>query len=742
MNQKTTKRIIYFLLVTAFFFNTCCYGYGPFLSRQHNLSPPTIFQQAFSDEKSPKFKKSLLSDIKFLTAMFSIARHFLVDNKNKKTLSRLIKDKFRNNKDFLNGINLEDVYRKDNIIYIPYKRNGKEYEVKICQRDKLDTIDKTNSEWGVSKGFGIQVELANSLEKYIKRLITPSVLEYDRFSEDERDRINEERCYWDVFNNHILPKLKAERKKLKAEGEPAVLTFGITGSAASGKTTVAQGFKNALAEKFNNVQMILFDDRLLQASDRKIDTKTGKTTEDVFKKFEVKKFIASIKAFIKGQNLLKPVYSQTAKGRLKIILDEEGRLTILFGPKRKIIIVDTPEGVMLAVQDENGDILEKAQKVSSFEIPFAIEEIKKNGAKGELVLKILNTRYSISAIDASGKRVVQIIDKKGADLKNMVDSNTGRIIADSGTILTAKGHIDLKGKFVKKPWDVKECIPHEDGVFIVEGILSLHDDSDQSGGESLPELYTTSMFVDVDFEIRMERGLLREKSRAEELKGESMPQEEAAKYIDKFTQRKERLEDPFIYATQHAAEFVTTTKTRAEGIFSIYRNGQLLSEKFKTVIEEMGLDAQALNDELDRIEKDFIFSSLIKATHRRNLQFERKIEKTNYDVYFLKKGFVVKVPKGSRKKNDISDSISWDIIRKIAGELMVPGMVVDLSLLNIKVENANYGNIFIQNKIDVLKSLLVSVSKEKARFLLDRFFDLQKNMWELGIIDKMPSFDR
>ncbi|MDO8535785.1 MAG: hypothetical protein Q7S30_02075 [Candidatus Omnitrophota bacterium] len=728
------------------------------------LAPSSVFAPSFPIPRSSGSGSAFMSGSELLTIAFDLYASYAINKEPLISLDNLIAKYSAMPRSFISHLAKFDLDNmradaKGGILYIPY---GDGMEIRLYGNSGHDNelpLEKGQRllERGSSRMYSI--EIVSALSKNMKgaakvltegsswkdsmvRLCTlPATKEYRKNSYRNRRDINEERNNWEVLYEDIFPKLRREKSACESMVKPAILTIGISGTANSGKSTLAEIFQKKLSEEFKNVARILFDDWLLQVSDREIDPKTGKTTEDVFKKFDVDNFVKSMKAFINGQDMLKPIYDQTAKGSLKMTLSEEGALVLLFGPKRKMVVVDTPEGVRLSIQDENGNTLETAPSATVFDLFLEIEDAHNGTSREGFVLKVFNTRIRVGATDEAGRRTIQIIDKKGNNVKNVILPESGELIADSGTILTAKGYIDAGGRLINKPWKVKEHIQHEDGVFIVEGILSLYDYPGQPPGKSLPELYTTSLFADGDFEVRLERGLLREKGRVEALKGRPMSEEEIVEYIALFTERKETQEEPYIYNTRKCAEFTCTNQSRAEGIFSLYRNGNLLSRRFSPVMKRMGLDAGELNGELDRIEQDFILDRLRRSTVRGEILFDRKIESSKYDVYFLKGGMVVKVPKIKRPgDNGLGNCI--DLLRPIAGDVMVPCMIVDASVLDIKIEGVSPGYVIVQNAIKPLDILLGGASEEEGRKYLDRFFELQKKMWKTGIIDLTPSFDR
>ena len=164
--KKQLNKIAAIFLVGAFFVQNCLITDAFALKNADNanLAPPKMFAVSSPDVRTSEFKQSILSDIKFLTVVFSIGAHFLVDNKNIRTLSRVMRDEFRNNPSFLDGIDLINTKRKNNIVYIPYQRGGKPYEVRISTREILEKIPKRDTQWALSERWGIQVVDKSSSE--------------------------------------------------------------------------------------------------------------------------------------------------------------------------------------------------------------------------------------------------------------------------------------------------------------------------------------------------------------------------------------------------------------------------------------------------------------------------------------------------------------------------------------------------------------------------------------------------
>ena len=75
---KFVIRVISIIIIQAFLAYDITWATGGEIAVS-KLSPPSIFQQSFPSEKSGEFKSSILSDMKLLTAVFSIGGCLLVD---------------------------------------------------------------------------------------------------------------------------------------------------------------------------------------------------------------------------------------------------------------------------------------------------------------------------------------------------------------------------------------------------------------------------------------------------------------------------------------------------------------------------------------------------------------------------------------------------------------------------------------------------------------------------------------
>lgn len=160
------NRIIAILVIASFLFQPAAdAGMAAINARSATLAPPSIFAVSSPDEYSHEFRQSLLSDIRVLTVSFSICGHLLAERNSIETLSRTIRDEFRNSTTFLEGVDLENVSLGDDIVVIPYKRDGVDYYIRVGTRQSVEKLDNSDSHWALSAHWGIQITKKDSTDK-------------------------------------------------------------------------------------------------------------------------------------------------------------------------------------------------------------------------------------------------------------------------------------------------------------------------------------------------------------------------------------------------------------------------------------------------------------------------------------------------------------------------------------------------------------------------------------------------
>jgi hypothetical protein len=101
------------------------------------LAPPTIFQKPLSEEASRTgdFKYATPQDAKFITVIYSIGAHVLEDGLPVRKVEQVINFQFNNDEEFLRGLDLKGVKRKEGVVLIPYSRSGKSYTVRVSSKN-------------------------------------------------------------------------------------------------------------------------------------------------------------------------------------------------------------------------------------------------------------------------------------------------------------------------------------------------------------------------------------------------------------------------------------------------------------------------------------------------------------------------------------------------------------------------------------------------------------------------------
>ncbi|MDD5669383.1 MAG: nucleotidyltransferase domain-containing protein, partial [Candidatus Omnitrophica bacterium] len=310
-----------------------------------------------------------------------------------------------------------------------------------------------------------------------------------------------------IMETRIVPDLIEAYETRKGMDLP--VGIGIAGCAGSGKTSVARELKALLADTSTPSSIIVFDHWMLDPGDRPLNTVTGAASEQIFDKFEVRKFVESMRLFIQGQSMLKPVYDTTYRGRIKIGMDAEGILTLYCGTHSPVVIIEKeprPYFEITGSGDAKEEIVLDERVVSVCRLP---------GDPFSIAVSIGETVHRVEALK-NGSRVITVLDRESHPVKNSVNQFTGEIIAESRASLVPGGYRDSHGNFLKGAWDMKEYISaHAGGVFIVEGLMALYDYSEKSEKEKLAFLFDRAIFISVDFSVRLLRQVRRFSSRTE-----------------------------------------------------------------------------------------------------------------------------------------------------------------------------------------------------------------------------------
>jgi len=579
------------------------------------------------------------------------------------------------------------------------------------------------------------------LDHIARNRTAPLAEKYKTTSEKQRRILNRgEKTYSEAFERDLIPSHERLSAEMKKRGEIAAIFTGVVGSASSGKTTIVNGLREAYekSDVAGGARVIFFDDWLRQKSDREIDPETGRSTEDVLKKFKVTEFVRAMKTFIAGKGatgteLVKPVYDAEAKGQIKFSIDAAGKVVIFNGDSVRATVERGENGELVIVVSERGKEVSRGRSVRVGSIPVSID--KGTSEAGEIEVNIRGTVHRFSAYEGEQRQVV-VLDGKGERAPPMVDHETGDLLAETDGVLTAEGD----------KWEAKEFISYKDGVYIVEGILALYDYDGVPKGERLSDLYDDTVFVDCDFDIRLERGILRERRRTFLEKGRDATDEEIMGYVEKFMARK-GTEDTFIYPAKRGVSYRVTTQTRLESLYVLYKIGRLLHPSTLSVLEEMDLSPYYIEEQLDASGHEYLKERL-SAFKGTLMQSDE--EGVSFFVLRIGNGLVVKVPHDQESFDRGTRPFYDRLVSKVGGGLVAPGEIINVSDLDIKCkvdgETRRLENVLVQTEVTPLRERLAGLMEDgetaRAKDILREFFVLQQKLWRVGLIDADPVMDR
>ncbi|MFH1665346.1 MAG: hypothetical protein ABIA77_04270, partial [Candidatus Omnitrophota bacterium] len=578
----------------------------------------------------------------------------------------------------------------------------------------------------------------------------------------------------EAFNGIFFKDLNKKMEGKRRQGLPSII--GGTGHPASGKTTVVDIILDDMERRVEKrPRMIYFDDWLIQKQDREIDPETGETTEEVLKKFEVSKFIRQMKLFAGGRDMVKSLYDTDAKGRIKIEMDPDGKVIFRNGKSLWVELEMREDGPCLVSYTKKDGKVDEAREVmfGNFYLSLGKTDVsgnmnigisigrrkvtKKNDGKDVPIVKLDRTGYLISAFHG-GKRKVSIIKDNGKKADHMRDDRTGEVVASACTVLavrdgggkTVTGHIDENGVFIDKAWDIKEYIPSDGDTFcMVEGILSLYDELPEKSPDHLHNIYIEKFFYEADYEARLARGIPREKQRIRAESGKEATLKQIQQYAYKFWLRK-RGEEFLISRALHCPGIMRiSNQSRAESIFTLFKKGQLIEADNLAILKEIGVMPHRLNEQLLAMGKEYIVEYLSQYKNGSFGDDMKKISGTSFDVFFTGGGLVLKVYNKEGGFDDENAAFFEQKLKTRGGGLLAPGIIIDITDLNItemigkRKSKRVLGKVMIQNRGEPLRERVGVLIREKkideAKRLIDEYFELQKKMWGVGIIDLEPN---
>jgi hypothetical protein len=321
-------------------------------------------------------------------------------------------------------------------------------------------------------------------------------------------------------------------------------------------------------------------------------------------------------------------------------------------------------------------------------------------------------------------------------------------VASAKATLVKDGHYDEKGEFTDKPWEAKEYIAvKKDSVYIVEGILSLYDLPEVANGRRLSSKYVSNIFIDADYDVRLTRGILRMKERLRESEDREPTDEEIMNYAYQFWHRQREEELVISESADRSNAVRVSNQTRAEDIFVLFKDGELMLPTNLDVLGEMGVLPYRSQRRLEEKGEEWVKKYL--RDHFEGKSFDKVKDRksgSSFEVFFIGGGLVLKVYKKPKRFDEDEAEFFEKVLKQRAGGILVPGIILDISDLNITEtvsgKKRKLGRVLIQNTGESFEERVSALLKEgnieKAKKLIDEFFELQKKMWSVGIIDKDP----
>lgn len=151
-----TVSVIWTLALTQILTQTA-YADIKYSYKDSTLAPSPASAVSSVNPEVESFKRSIISDIKLMSVVTSIGRHYLAYNKRTPTVARTIRDRYRENPEFLRGIILEEVRRQNNIVYIPYEENGRKYQIIVSSKDKIKKKAANSYQWAELDNYIVDV---------------------------------------------------------------------------------------------------------------------------------------------------------------------------------------------------------------------------------------------------------------------------------------------------------------------------------------------------------------------------------------------------------------------------------------------------------------------------------------------------------------------------------------------------------------------------------------------------------
>jgi HEAT repeat protein len=175
-----------------------------------DLSAQSPFQGQMMTDQAELFRQSILADIDLMTVVFSVAKCLLGDPENGtkplsiKYLETTVTEEFGKP---IENVNLSNISIKDDVILIPYEKEGKKYVIQIALNDKAHPEKLAGYEWVIS-------------DKYLVKVLPE---DYTEIEEDPTEIAKEQK----VVVSEPITAMWADTPETNEEAEPQKKSFSI-----------------------------------------------------------------------------------------------------------------------------------------------------------------------------------------------------------------------------------------------------------------------------------------------------------------------------------------------------------------------------------------------------------------------------------------------------------------------------------------------------------------------------------
>ncbi|MCG2711103.1 MAG: hypothetical protein L6416_02080 [Candidatus Omnitrophica bacterium] len=655
-----------------------------------------------------------------------------------------------------------------------------------------EIISKTVRLGELAKDDGEFVSYAQrkALDAEVQTIVHHFVQGYDlivqQIQMESNREFTPEQAIGDYAKNFIE---KAKKKKM------GPVTGVVVGLGASGKTTFLKMLK-AFYDKLRGTVVSTFDHNILPKNERPIDPVTKKTTEDVTKKFQIKRQIAGAIKNIFGRTAYTPLFDVgPSRARLKFGY-EDGNIIIRNGSLRVTLKKDKT-GEYLLYTTEDGEEEKKGEKI---ELGSYIVHTRKT-AQNEVLIGIGDSEYVV-AKNKVGLDTVDLIfeEELGAYQKEHKKVNPETIflkVSEQGTpVLEYKAEQSdamrintLQFKIEKKEEEnilfingVRSYIPKDEwgkmclvvgrrwyhlqegklrdflqrflpgtGILLIEGI-------GVTASEQVNSLVNFGFEVFADPDITMYR---RGKRAKEDEKKEmdvaavlEMKREEDAKYVIPWIEQASGTIENWIRVSSQSI---------AESLWVRWKQGTL--DKLESwCLRALNIDINYLISKLNAICKESIEKQLFSTKF---LERERVVDDPFPATEFYPKkrgqyGIVLLKPLEKESFEKFKEFYK-KVLKPRMGDLMVKSAILDFSenqksvIVDVdgnRQKIQRFGEVLVKKATWMsVESRLIEVLEQKGMKNEDKvkliesylrlFFKQQKAAWKIaGVVDKCPHFHK